>query len=183
MKETPINFVFSISPDGRIESIKTFGGNAEGEEGSGVLKHLFKATVQSADLSEDIHHRLSAGVLVSVFPDGRFKTFRASNTPLENWDLNWHRSQNEKLLHAYMSDPDARDISDVEIAPDDPEAEKKYDTVKKMGEVIPVRPKMGKNRSNPRSPNGATPNQSPESVGWFGNAKKNPAVERRRELQ
>ena len=174
MKETPINFVFSISPDGRIESIKTFGGNAEGEEGSGVLKHLFKATVQSADLSEDIHHRLSAGVLVSVFPDGRFKTFRASNTPLENWDLNWHRSQHEKLLHAYMSDPDARDISDVEIAPDDPEAEKKYDTVKKMGEVIPVRPKMGKNRSNPRSPNGATPNQSPESVGWFGNAKKIP---------
>ena len=174
MKETPINFVFSISPDGRIESIKTFGGNAEGEEGSGVLKHLFKATVQSADLSEDIHHRLSAGVLVSVFPDGRFKTFRASNTPLENWDLNWHRSQHEKLLHAYMSDPDAGDISDVEIAPDDPEAEKKYDTVKKMGEVIPVRPKMGKNRSNPRSPNGATPSHPPELVGWFGNAKKIP---------
>ena len=73
-----------------------------------------------------------------------------------------------------MSDPDARDISDVEIAPDDPEAEKKYDTVKKMGEVIPVRPKMGKNRSNPRSPNGATPSHPPELVGWFGNAKKIP---------
>ena len=170
----PTNFLFSISPDGRIESIKTFGNNAEGDDEAEAIKTLFTATLQSRNLSPDLHDRATASVMVSVFPDGRFKTFQASNTPMENWDLNWHKSQHEKLLHSYMSDPDSSAISDVEIAPNDPEAEKKYDTVKKMGEVIPVRPKMGKNRSNQRSPNGTTPSHPPELVGWFGNAKKIP---------
>ena len=47
MKEFPINFLVSISPDGRIESIKTFGGNAEGDDEAGVIKTLFEATLQS----------------------------------------------------------------------------------------------------------------------------------------
>ena len=98
----PTNFLLSISPDGRIESIKSFGGSAEGEDESGEIKTIFTATVQSRSLSKEIHDRAAASVLVSVLPDGRFRTFRASNTPLENWDLNWHKSQYEKLLKAYM---------------------------------------------------------------------------------
>ena len=172
MKEDTKNFVFSISPDGRIESIKAFAGDPDGGEGSGAMRHLFKATVQSRDLNEDIHHRLSASVLVSVFPDGRFKTFRASNTPLENWDLNWHRSQHEKLLKAYMLDPDSRDISDVEIAPNDPEAEKKRLTVEKIGEILPVRPVVGKN-CNSASTNGGA---QTDFTDWFGNAKRIPVA-------
>ena len=43
----PTNFLFSISPDGRIESIQTFGGNAEGDDEAGVIKTLFEATLQS----------------------------------------------------------------------------------------------------------------------------------------
>ncbi len=168
------NFLLSISPDGRIESIKSFGDSAEAGDEAGEIKNLFSATVQSRSLSKEIHDRLATHVLIAVYPDGRFSTFRASSTTLEDWDVNWHKSQYEKLLKAYMSDPDSRAISDVEIDPNDPEAEKKHATVQKMGEVIPVRPKVGKNWSNPHSPNGATPAHPPECDGWFGNAKKIP---------
>ena len=177
MKETvswPTNFLISISPDGRIESIDHFGGSAEEEDEAGKIRNLFKATVQSRSLSQEIYERAVTHMLVSVFPDGRFKSFRSSNTPLEDWDLNWHKSQYEKLMAAYLGDPDSQAISDLEIDSEDPEAEKKHATVKKMGEVIPVRSKVGKNWSNPHSPNGATSNHPPELVGWFGNAKKIP---------
>ena len=80
----PTNFLLSISPDGRIESIKSFGGSAEAGDEAGEIKNLFKATVQSRSLSKEIHDRAAASVLISVFPDGRFQTFRSSNTPLED---------------------------------------------------------------------------------------------------
>ena len=169
----PMNFLISISPDGRIESINSFGGSAEAGDEAGKIKNLFKATVQSRSLSKEIHDRSAANVLVSVFPDGRFSTFRVSNTPLEDWDLNWHKSQYEKLMAAYLGDPDSKAISDVEIAPEDPEAEKKIAVVEKMGEVIPVRPIVGKN-CNPASPNGASPELPGKFAGWFGNARKIP---------
>ena len=166
----PTNFLVSISPDGRIESIGSFGGNPEGGDEAGEIKNLFKATVQSCSLSKEIHDRAAAHVLISVFPDGRFRTFRASNTPLEDWDVNWHKSQYEKLLKAYMSDPDSRAISDVEIAPNDPEAEKKRLTVQKMGEITAVRPGLRKDWSKI---NAAFPHLQ-EFAGWFGNAKRIP---------
>ena len=166
----PTNFLFSISPDGRIESIKSFGGSAEGGDESGEIKTIFTATVQSRSLSKEIHDRAAASVLFSVFPDGRFRTFRASNTPLENWDLNWHKSQYEKLMAAYLGDPDSRAISDVEIDPNDPEAEKKRQTVEKMGEITAVRPGLRKDWSKL---NAAFPHLQ-EFAGWFGNAKRIP---------
>ena len=166
----PTNFLFSISPDGRIESIKSFGDNAEGGDEAGEINTLFKATVQSRSLSEEIHDRAATNVLVSVFPDGRFDTFRASNTALEDWDVNWHKSQSEKLMAAYLGDPDSRAISNVEIAPNDPEAEKKRLTVKKMGEILPVRPAVRKDRSEL---NAAFPYLQ-EFAEWFGNAKRIP---------
>ena len=117
----------------------------------------------------------SANVLISVFPDGRFKSLsESSNTPLEDWDVNWHKSQYEKLMAAYLGDPDSRAISDVEIAPNDPEAEKKRQTVEKMGEIIPVRPTVGGHWNNPASPNGAAPSLPAKFAGWFGNARKIP---------
>ena len=170
----PTNFLFSISPDGRIESIKSFGGSAEGGDESGEIKTIFTATVQSRSLNKEIHDRAAASVLVSVFPDGRFRTFRTSNTPLENWDLRWHKSQYEKLMAAYLGGPDSQSISEIEIDPDDPEAEKKCATVQKMGEIIPVLPIVGKNWSNPASPNGAAPSLPAKFAGWFGNARKIP---------
>ena len=176
MKETvswPTNFLISISPDGRIESIDHFGGSAEEGDEAGKIRNLFKATVQSRSLSQEIYERAVTHLLVSVFPDGRFKSFRSSNTPLEDWDVNWHKSQYEKLMAAYLGDPDSKAISDVEIAPEDPEAEKKHATVQKMGEVIPVRPVVGK-YCNPASPNGASPELPAKLASWFGNAKKIP---------
>ena len=166
----PTNFLVSISPDGRIESIKSFGGSAEAGDEAGEIKNLFKATVQSRSLSKEIHDRAAANVLISVFPDGRFRTFRASNTPLEDWDVNWHKSQYEKLMAAYLRDPDSRAISDLEIAPNDPEAEKKRQTVEKMGEIIPVRPVVKKDSNKL---NAAIPHLQ-EFAGWFGNAKRIP---------
>ena len=176
MKETvswPTNFLISISPDGRIESIDHFGGSAEEGDEAGKIRNLFKATVQSRSLSQEIYERAVTHLLVSVFPDGRFKSFRSSNTPLEDWDVNWHKSQYEKLMAAYLGDPDSQAISDVEIDPEDPEAEKKHATVQKMGEVIPVRPSVGK-YCNPASPNGASPELPAKLASWFGNAKKIP---------
>ena len=176
MKETvswPTNFLISISPDGRIESIDHFGGSAEEGDEAGKIRNLFKATVQSRSLSQEIYERAVTHLLVSVFPDGRFKSFRSSNTPLEDWDVNWHKSQYEKLMAAYLGDPDSKAISDVEIDPEDPEAEKKHATVQKMGEVIPVRPVVGK-YCNPASPNGASPELPAKLASWFGNAKKIP---------
>ena len=76
-------------------------------------------------------------------------------------------------MAAYLGDPDSKAISDVEIAPEDPEAEKKIAVVEKMGEVIPVRPIVGKN-CNPASPNGASPELPGKFAGWFGNARKIP---------
>ena len=166
----PTNFLFSISPDGRIESIKTFGGNAEGDDEAGVMKTLFEATLQSRRVCPDLYERASAGVLVSVYADGRFKAFRASNTPLENWDVKWHKSQNVALMAAFLGDPDSGAISDVEIDPNDPEAEKKRLTVGKMGEIMPVRPVVNKDCSKL---NAAFPHLQ-EFAGWFGNAKKIP---------
>ena len=166
----PTNFLFSISPDGRIESIKTFGGNAEGDDEAGVIKTLFEATLQSRRVCPDLYDRASAGVLVSVYADGRFKTFRASNTPLENWDVKWHKSQNVTLMAAFLGNPDSQAISDVEIDPNDPEAEKKRLTVEKMGEIMPVRPVVKKDCSKL---NAAFPHLQ-EFAGWFGNAKRIP---------
>ena len=166
----PTNFLFSISPDGRIESIKTFGGNTEGDDEAGVIKTLFEATLQSRRVCPDLYDRASAGVLVSVYADGRFKTFRASNTPLENWDVKWHKSQNVTLMAAFLGNPDSQAISDVEIDPNDPEAEKKRLTVEKMGEIMPVRPVVKKDCSKL---NAAFPHLQ-EFAGWFGNAKRIP---------
>ena len=166
----PTNFLFSISPDGRIESIKTFGGNAEGDDEAGVIKTLFEATLQSRRVSPDLHDRLGSGVMVSIFPDGRFKAFRVSNTPLEKWTPNHHKSQNVTLMAAFSATPNSQAISDVEIAPEDPEAEKKHATVQKMGEVIPVRPGLRKDWSKI---NAAFPHLQ-EFAGWFGNAKRIP---------
>ena len=166
----PTNFLISISPDGRIESISSFGGSAEGGDEAGGIKNLFKATVQSRSLSKEIHDRAAASVLVSVFPDGRFSTFRSSNTPLEDWDLNWHKSQYEKLMAAFLGNPDSQAISDVEIDPNDSEAEKKRLTVEKMGEIMPVRPVVKKDCSKL---NAAFPHLQ-EFAGWFGNAKRIP---------
>ena len=166
----PTNFLFSISPDGRIESIKTFGGNTEGDDEAGVIKTLFEATLQSRRVCPDLYDQASAGVLVSVYADGRFKTFRASNTPLENWDVKWHKSQNVTLMAAFLGNPDSRAISDVEIDPNDPEAEKKRLTVEKMGEIMPVRPVVKKDCSKL---NAAFPYLK-EFAGWFGNAKRIP---------
>ena len=173
MKETvswPTNFLISISPDGRIESIDHFGGSAEEGDEAGKIRNLFKATVQSRSLSQEIYERAVTHLLVSVFPDGRFKSFRSSNTPLEDWDVNWHKSQYEKLMAAYLGDSDSRAISDVEIDPNDPEAEKKRQTVEKMGEITAVRPELRKDWSKI---NAAFPHLQ-EFAGWFGNAKRIP---------
>ena len=170
----PTNFLFSISPDGRIESIKTFGGNAEGDDEAGALKTLFEATLQTRRVCADLYKRESAAMLVSVYADGRFKAFRSSNMPLENWDVKWHKSQNVALMAAFLGDPDSGSISDVEKDKKDSEAEKKRLTVEKMGDITNVRPELRKDWSNPHSPNGATPAHPPEFDGWFGNAKKIP---------
>ena len=183
MKETvswPTNFLISISPDGRIESIDHFGGSAEEGDEAGKIRNLFKATVQSRSLSQEIYERAVTHLLVSVFPDGRFKSFRSSNTPLEDWDVNWHKSQYEKLMAAYLGDPDSQAISDVEIAPEDPEAEKKRRHCTKDG------------RSNYSRPSGIEEgleqNQRclPTSAGvcrLVRQCKKNSVVDRRRELR
>ena len=99
------NFLISISPDGRIESIGQFGNIDEG--GPGHIKSLFKATVQSRLLS-DLYEKAAYTLVVTVTPDGRMKTFRSSNTPLEDWDLNWYKSQHEKILMATLraAEPD-----------------------------------------------------------------------------
>ena len=88
--------------------------------------------------------------------------------------MNWHKSQYEKLLAAYLDHPDSCAISNVEIAPNDPEAEKKRLTVNQLGKILPVRPTVGGHCGNPASPNGATSSQPTDSGGWFGNAKKIP---------
>ena len=99
--------------------------------------------------------------MVSIFPDGRFKAFRVSNTPLEKWTPNHHKSQNVTLMAAVLGNSESQAISDVEIAREDPEAEK-------MSASQPA----GKNWSNPRSPNGASQLHPAKFTGWFGNAKK-----------
>ena len=166
----PTNFLFSISPDGRIESIKTFGGNAEGDDEAGVIKSLFEATLQSRRVCPDLHDRLKATVMVSIFADGTFKAFRVSNTPLENWDAKRHQSQNVTLMAAVLGNSDSQAISDVELAREYPEAEKKRQTVEKMGENTAVRPGLRKDCSKI---NAAFPHLQ-EFAGWFGNAKRIP---------
>ena len=164
------NFLISISPDGRIESIGQFG-NID-EERPGRIKSLFKATVQSRLLSPDLYEQAVITLLVTVFPDGRMKTFRSSNTPLEDWDLNWHKSQYEKILAANLRAPypDPGPIADVWVDPKDPEAEKKALAIEKMGKVMPVRPGLRKDWSKI---NAACPYLQ-EFAGWFGNAKRIP---------
>ena len=166
----PTNFLFSISPDGRIEAIKTFGGNAEGDDEAGALKTLFEATVQTRRVCADLYNRESAAMLVSVYADGRFKAFRSSNMPLENWDVKWHKSQNVALMAAFLGDPDSGSISDVEKDKKDSEAEKKRLTVEKMGDITNVRPGLRKDWSKI---NAACPHLQ-EFAGWFGNAKRIP---------
>ena len=166
----PTNFLFSISPDGRIESIKTFGGNAEGDDEAGVIKPLFEATLQSRRVFPDLHDRLKATVMVSIFADGRFEAFRVSNTPLEKWDAKRHKSQNVTLMAAFLGNSDSQAISDVELAREDTEAEKKRQTVEKMGENTAVRPGLRKEWSKI---NAAFPHLQ-EFAGWFGNAKRIP---------
>ena len=80
------------------------------------------------------------------------------------------KSQNVTLMAAFLGNSDSQAISDVEIAPEDPEAEKKHATVQKMGEVIPVRPGLRKDWSKI---NAAFPHLQ-EFAGWFGNAKRIP---------
>ena len=166
----PTNFLFSISPDGRIESIKTFGGNAEGDDEAVVIKTLFEATLQSRRVNPDLDDRLGSCVMVSIFPDGRFEPFRVSNTPLEKWTPNHHKSQNVTLMAAVLGNSESQAISDVEIARDDPEAEKKRQSVEKMGENTAVRPGLRKDWSKI---NAACPYLQ-EFAGWFGNAKRIP---------
>ena len=74
------------------------------------------------------------------------KTFRSSNTPLEDWDLNWYKSQHEKILLATLraAEPDPGPVSEVWVDPEDPEADKKVLAIEKMGKVMPVRPVVKK---------------------------------------
>ena len=117
--------------------------------------------------------------MVSIFPDGRFKAFRVSNTPLEKWTPNHHKSQNVTLMAAVLGNSESQAISDVEIARDDPEAEKKRQTVEKMGE----------NNARPSGiEEGLEQNQRclPPSAGvcrLVRQCKKNSVVDRRRELR
>ena len=166
----PTNFLLSISPDGRIESIKTFGGNAEGDDEAGVIETLFESIWQSRKVNPDLHDRLSSCVLVSISPDGRFQTFRVSNTTLEKWEAKHNQPQNVTLMAAVLGNSESQAISDVEIARDDPEAEKKRQTVEKMGENTAVRPGLRKDWSKI---NAACPYLQ-EFAGWFGNAKRIP---------
>ena len=163
------NFLISISPDGRIESIGQFGNIDEG--GPGHIKSLFKATVQSRLLS-DLYEKAAYTLVVTVFPDGRMKTLRSSNTPLEDWDLNWYKSQHEKILMATLraAEPDPGPVSDVWVDPADPEADKKVLAIEKMGKVMPVRPVVKKDSDKL---NAAFPHLQ-EFAGWFGNAKRIP---------
>ena len=83
------NFVsneFSIldKPDGRIESIKSFGGSAEGGDESGEIKTIFTATVQSRSLNKEIHDRAAASVLVSVF---QTEDSALSELPIHHWKI------------------------------------------------------------------------------------------------
>ena len=66
-------------------------------------------------------------------------------------------------MAAVLGNSESQAISDVEIARDDPEAEK-----------TTAAPQSGKNWSNPRSPNGNAQVQPAKFTGWFGNAKKIP---------
>ena len=170
------NFLIAISPDGRIESIDIFG-DRDGTD-SIMPENLFKAKVHPSLLrpSESRYH-----LMVSVFEDGRFTAFRSSETSIEDWDINWHKSQYQKLLHAYMA-PNSRAISDVEIAPDDVQAGEKLVTVRKMGEILPIRPIASKTWRKPKGSatapaNGATPSkQLGKFAGWFGNARGIPLL-------
>ena len=164
------NFLISVSPDGRIESIGQFG-NID-EERPGCIKSHFKATVQSRLLSPDLYEQAVTHLLVTVFPDGRMKTFRSSKTPLVDWELNWHKSQYEKILAANLraADPDPGPISHVWVDPKDPEAEKKVLAIEKMGKVMPIRPVVKKDSDKL---NDACPHLH-EFAGWFGNAKRIP---------
>ena len=164
------NFLISISPDGRIESIGQFG-NID-EERPGCIKSLFKATVQSRLLSPDLYEQTAITLLVTVFPDGRMKTFRSSNTPLEDWDINWHRSQYQKILAANLraEDPDPGPITHVWVDPKDPEVDKKVLALEKMGKVMPIQPVVKKDSDKL---NDACPHLQ-EFAGWFGNARRIP---------
>ena len=164
------NFLISISPDGRIESIDQFGNIDEG--GPGHIKSLFKATVQSRLLSPDLYEQTAYALVVTVTPDGRMKTFRSSNTPLEDWDLNWYKSQHEKILMATLraAEPDPGPVSEVWVDPEDPEADKKVLAIEKMGKVMPVRPVVKKDSDKI---NAACPHLQ-EFALWFGNAKRIP---------
>ncbi len=164
------NFLISISPDGRIESIGQFG-NID-EERPGRIKSLFKATVQSRRISPDLYEQAVTHLLVTVFPDGRMKTFRSSKTPLVDWELNWHKSQYEKIMAANLraADPDPGPISHVWVDPKDPEVEKKVLAIEKMGKVMPIQPVVKKDSDKL---NAAFPHLQ-EFAGWFGNAKRIP---------
>ena len=172
------NFLIAISPDGRIESIDLFCEKDEIEEDGMTSSHqnLFTATVQSRWLSPKLHESQSSSLLMTVYPDGRFKSFRSSRTALADWDVEWHKSQYMKLLQAYLSEPDSGAIFDAEIAPDDPQAEKKRAIVQKMGELTADHPVVGKNWDAPAAPNGAAVNVPAEFAGWYGNAKKIPLL-------
>ena len=163
------NFLISISPVGQIESIGQFGNIDEG--GPGHIKSLFKATVGSRLLS-DLYEKNAYTLVVTVFPDGRMKTLRSSNTPLEDWDLNWYKSQHEKILMATLraAEPDPGPVSEVWVDPEDPEADKKVLAIEKMGKVMPVRPVVKKDSDKL---NAAFPHLQ-EFAGWFGNAKRIP---------
>ena len=163
------NFLISISPDGRIESIGQFGNIDEG--GPGHIKSLFKATVQARLLS-DLYEKAAYTLVVTVFPDGRMKTLRSSNTPLEDWDLNWYKSQHEKILMATLraAEPDPGPVSEVWVDPEDPEADKKVLAIEKMGKVMPVRPVVKKDSDKI---NAACPHLQ-EFAAWFGNARRIP---------
>ena len=163
-KSSPTNFWITLSPDGRIDSIEL----ADGDE-TGQMQSLFKATATSC-----LYRRQSevTNLLVSIAPDGRFKSYRSSNTPLEDWDLNWYKSQHEKILMATLraAEPDPGPVSEVWVDPEDPEADKKVLAIEKMGKVMPVRPVVKKASDKL---NAAFPHLQ-EFAGWFGNAKRIP---------
>ena len=80
----------------------------------------------------------------------------------------------KNCLKPTWADPDSGAISDVEIDPNDPEAENKATNCRKDGRnYMTVRPELRKDWSKI---NAACPHLQ-EFAGWFGNAKSNSVID------
>ena len=120
------NFLISVSPDGRIESIGQFG-NID-EERPGCIKSLFKATVQSRLLSPDLYEQA-----VTHLVGDRLSRWADENIPIFQNTIG--RIGSSTGIKASMKkswppisapqDPDPGPISHVWVDPKDPEAGEK----------------------------------------------------------